>query len=214
METDQIETKTLIVSLVPIVIIETASRAVISEGLGHPMIILGAARLFETIAIILIVLSWGKGVSSIGLTRSRIVFGLKKGLIWSSCFAMAASLAFAALFLAGINPMAFIKTHLPARPGEILLFFFVGGMIAPVAEELFFRGMLYGFFRRWGVVAALVLSTLIFVLSHSINRGIPVTQMVGGIVFAISYEVEGNLMVPITIHVLGNTAIFTLSLIF
>lgn len=214
METDQIETKTLIVSLVPIIIIETASRAVISEGLGHPMIILGAARLLETIAIILIVLIWGKGVSSIGLTRSRIVFGLKKGLVWSACFAMAASLAFATLFLAGINSMAFLKTHLPARPGEILLFFFVGGMIAPVAEELFFRGMLYGFFRRWGVVAALVLSTLIFVLSHSISRGIPVTQMVGGIVFAISYEVEGNLMVPITIHVLGNSAIFILSLIF
>jgi hypothetical protein len=36
---------------------------------------------------------------------------------------------------------------------------------------------------------------------------------VGGIVFAVAYELEGNLMVPITIHVLGNTAIFALSLV-
>jgi hypothetical protein len=40
----------------------------------------------------------------------------------------------------------------------------------------------------------------------------PFPQAVGGIVFAIAYKVEGNLMVPITIHVLSNTAIFALSL--
>jgi len=42
--------------------------------------------------------------------------------------------------------------------------------------------------------------------------GIPLPQVVGGIVFAVAYEIEGSLMVPITIHVLGNLAIFTLSL--
>jgi hypothetical protein len=42
--------------------------------------------------------------------------------------------------------------------------------------------------------------------------GIPLAQVVGGIVFAVAYEIEGSLMVPITIHVLGNLAIFTLSL--
>jgi hypothetical protein len=37
--------------------------------------------------------------------------------------------------------------------------------------------------------------------------------MVGGIIFALAYEIERSLMVPVTIHVLGNMAIFTLSLI-
>jgi len=41
-----------------------------------------------------------------------------------------------------------------------------------------------------------------------------VPQIVGGIIFAIAYEKEGSLIVPITIHVLGNMAIFTLSLIY
>ena len=40
---------------------------------------------------------------------------------------------------------------------------------------------------------------------------LPLTQIVGGIVFAIAYEKEKNLMVPVTIHCLGNLAIFSLT---
>ena len=72
--------------------------------------------------------------------------------------------------------------------------------------------MLYGFFRRWGVVVAIVVSTGVFVLAHPISQGFPIPQAVGGIVFALAYEIEGSLMTPIVIHVLGNLALFTLSL--
>jgi membrane protease YdiL (CAAX protease family) len=77
----------------------------------------------------------------------------------------------------------------------------------------FFRGMLYGFLRRWGVVVAIVVSTGVFVLAHPISQGFPLPQVAGGIVFALAYELEGSLMTPIVIHVLGNFAIFTLSMI-
>jgi len=213
MEASKIEIKTLVISLVTIVSTEVATSVVISKALSSPMIILGAARLLEIILIILIVLIWGKGISSIGLARSKIAFGLKKGLIWSAGFGMVASSAFVVLFAAGTNPLKLIQVQLPTRHSEIAFFFLIGGMVAPIAEEVFFRGILYGFFRRWGVVVGLVLSTLIFVLIHPINHGIPVTQVIGGIVFAVAYEVEGSLMVPITIHALGNMAIFTLSLV-
>jgi hypothetical protein len=176
------------------------------------MIILGGARLLETGLIILCVLIWGKGFPSIGLARSRIVPGLRKGLIWSAGFAVVTFLAFAILFVAGIDALKLIEVRLPAQHGEIILFFLVGGMAGPIAEEVFFRGILYGFLRRWGVVVALVVSTLIFVLAHPIFPGIPLPQVVGGIVFAVAYEIEGSLMVPITIHVLGNLAIFALSM--
>lgn len=39
-----------------------------------------------------------------------------------------------------------------------------------------------------------------------------ITQILGGIVFAVAYKTSGNLMVPITIHCLPNLAIFSLSL--
>ena len=212
MEAKQIEIKALFISLAAVVSIEAATRMVISAGLRYPMIILGGARLLEIGLIILCVSIWGKSFPSIGLARSRIVPGLRKGLIWSAGFAVVTFLAFVILFITGIDVLKLIEVRLPAHHGEIILFFLVGGMVGPLAEEVFFRGMLYGFLRRWGVVVALVVSTLIFVLAHPIFPGIPLPQVVGGIVFAVAYEIEGSLMVPITIHVLGNLAIFALSM--
>jgi len=211
MEAEQIEIKTLVISLAAMVCIEVATRVVISKDLYNQMIILGVTRLLEIILLMLIVLIWGRGLSSIGLARFTMVSGLKKGLIWSAGFGMVAFFAFVVLFAVGINGLTVIQAHLPGKPSEIILFFVIGGMVGPIAEEIFFRGILYGFLRRWGVVVALVLSTLIFVLTHPINHGVPVNQVVGGVVFAVAYEVEGSLMAPITIHALGNMAIFTLS---
>ena len=139
--------------------------------------------------------------------------GLKKGLIWSAVFGLCACLGFVVLFAIHENPVRLIETDLPQGAGGLILFFVVGGLVAPVAEEVFFRGIIYGFLRRWGVLLALAGTTVIFVLPHVISSRIPLTQIVGGIVFAVAYEVEGKLMVPITIHVLGNMAIFALSLV-
>ena len=213
MEANKIKIKTLFISIATIAFIEVATRIVISRSYFNPMVILGVARVLETGLIILIVLVWGKGLSSIGLAPSTMSRGLKKGLIWSAGFGLVTFFGFIALFLVDINPLTLIHTPLPGKGNEIVFFFFIGGLVAPITEEVFFRGILYGFFRRWGVLLALILTTAIFVLAHPVFPGIPVTQMVGGIMFALAYEIERSLMVPITIHVLGNMAIFTLSLI-
>ena len=73
--------------------------------------------------------------------------------------------------------------------------------------------ILYGFFRRWGVPVALALSTFLFVLPHLGSSGLPITQMIGGVLFAAAYEMEGSLLVPIMIHAFGNMAIFSFSLL-
>ena len=212
-EASTIKIKPLLITVATIASIEAATRIVISSDYLSPMMTLGAARLLETGLILLIVLVWEKGLSSIGLARSTMVSGLKKGLIWSAGFGLVTFFAFITLFLVDINPLKLIHAHMPGKPNEIVLFFFIGGLVGPIAEEAFFRGILYGFFRRWGVLLAIILTTIIFALAHPVFPGIPVTQIVGGIVFALAYEIEGSLMVPITIHVLGNTAIFALSLL-
>ena len=86
----------------------------------------------------------------------------------------------------------------------------MGGIVAPVAEEIFFRGLIFGYLRRWGIPAAILISTALFAAFHL--PAVPVTQIVGGAVFAIAYHTGRSLMVPIVIHTLGNLAIFTLSL--
>jgi len=213
MEAKKVELKILIISLAAIIPIELVMKAVITKNQYLPIVILGAARLFETSLMIMIFFVWGKGISSVGLAPSKMIHGLKKGLIWSACFGIITSLVFAVLYAVGQNPLTLIETRLPSNHSEIILFFLIGGFIAPITEEIFFRGILYGFFRRWGVLVALILSTLLFMLVHPIGSRIPLPQVVGGIVFAVSYEMNKSLLTPITIHILGNTAIFTLSML-
>jgi len=211
METSQrVQLNTLILILVTILVVEWAQRIFASKIPHDPMIILGAARIFQVILIILIVLIWGKGLESIGLHLPQIFFGIKKGFIWSFGFGILAFLAFLGLLMAGVNPLPLIQMPMNSGIGRLIFLIIIGGILAPVAEEVVFRGVLFGFFRRWGLILALTVSTLLFVVVHPI-QGIPVIQIVGGILFAVAYEVEGTLMTPITIHALGNCSLFTIS---
>jgi membrane protease YdiL (CAAX protease family) len=210
MEAKQIEIRTLVISILLVLSLEGAMRWVLAY---HHMVALGLVRLLEAFLILLVAIFWGSGLSSLGLYQGRWLLGFKRGMIWSIGFAFVTSLVLAGLLLADSYALTFIQTRLPGKHTDIVLFFLVGGIIAPVAEEIFFRGLVYGFLRRWGFPLAFVISTLFFVLVHPMNSGIPFTQIIGGLLFAAAYEVEGNLLVPITIHASGNLAIFTLSLL-
>ena len=179
---------------------------------GSPLIWLGGLRLFQIGALVWIVVRLEQGLDVIGWPMSAWRQGLWKGAIWSAGFGLIAGCAMAVLYWAGRNPLTIVQSPLPVAKAELAAYLVVGGCIAPVAEELCFRGILYTYFRRWGIVPALLGSTVIFVALHA-PRIIPVTQIVGGVVFAVSYEVSRNLMVPMTIHALGNLAIFSLSLL-
>jgi membrane protease YdiL (CAAX protease family) len=213
METEQIKIETLLSCLAAIACIEGAKWLVILRSQWNGIMLLGLARVFEIGLISLIVSVRGNGLHSIGLGAYQILPGIKKGIIWSAGFGVIVFSAFLLLFLIKIDPLTLIRTPLPSKQTEILLFFAVGGIIAPIAEETFFRGILYGFFRRWGVSVALVLSTLLFLLPHLGSSRLPITQMIGGVLFAAAYEMEGSLMVPIMIHAFGNMSIFSLSLL-
>ena len=54
-------------------------------------------------------------------------------------------------------------------------------------------------------------STAEFAAAHSFSE-VPVIQIIGGLVFAVSYEIEKNLMVPIVVHTFGNTALFVIEI--
>ena len=213
MDADKIKIKTLMISLVAVIVVEVIARVGIRIGVYDPIIVLGAARLLQAGLIIIIVLIREKDLASIGLSMKGLIPGIRRGCVWSAGFGLIVLTGFVVFYAAGLDPLSLIYTRLPANPGHILLFFIVGGLIGPIAEEVFFRGIVYGFLRRWGAPAAIILSTIAFVLAHPIFPAIPVTQVVGGVLFAMAYEVEKNLIVPITIHVSGNVAIFTLSLI-
>jgi hypothetical protein len=211
MEADNITLKTLAISIVAVFAMETVFRLAISGQAGSHLPALGIVRTMEAFCLLYIAHRFEKNPNAIGLSRSSMLPGLAKGLIWSVCFGIAAGILFLVLFAAGINPLKLVNTPLPSAPRQIIIFFLVGGIIGPIWEELFFRGIIFGFFRRWGVYAAILISSALFVLPHYDGHHLPLTQIVGGIVFAIAYEKEKSLMVPVSIHCLGNMAIFSLT---
>lgn len=213
MEANKIKINTVIISILVIAAIEIIVRLVINQNLVAPLIGLGLARLSEIVFLLILVKISEKGFSVIGLTSANVYKGFKKGFIWAVIFGVAAGVVLFIIYLLGINVPALFQMQLAAKNRNIFAFFLIGAFFGPLAEEIFFRGILYGFFRRWGIPAAVILSTLLFVLSHTSGPAIPVTQLIGGILFAVAYEIEKNLLVPIIIHVLGNLAIFTLALI-
>jgi membrane protease YdiL (CAAX protease family) len=213
MEANKIKLSTVIFSIVVIAAVEIVVRLLINQGLVAPLTALGLTRLAEIIFLLVLINIREKSLSAIGLASTGAYQGIKKGLIWAVFFGAAAGLALLIIYLLDIDVLKLFQMQLPANGYKLIVFFLVGAFIAPVAEEIFFRGILYGFFRRWGMLTALVLSTLFFVLSHPSRHTIPITQMIGGILFAVAYELEKNLLVPIIIHVLGNLAIFALALI-
>ena len=181
---------------------------------GLPMsLVLLAGRLLLCLILLLLVAFSGPGLAALGLGSDQLTRGLQRGLLWSACCGLAALVLFGILYAADISSFALISTELPTSGRELLVFFVTGTLLGPVVEEVFFRGIVYNFLRKWGVLLALAGSTAFFVVAHTLRAGIPVPQIVGGLAFAIAYEIEGTLLVPIIIHVLGNAAIFSLCLL-
>lgn len=92
----------------------------------------------------------------------------------------------------------------------------VGGVlvivIAPVAEELFFRGFLYGSMRgRLGAPGAAVASSAIFGLVHFTSAQtlslLPLLAILG-LLFCLLYERTGSLYPGIALHALNNSVAY------
>ena len=212
MEAKKITLKTVVISIAAVLIAEVLIRPAVSALFASPLPGIGITRMAQIFLLIMIVVQFEKSTGAIGLSPKEMFSGFKKGLIWSAGFGIAAGILILFLYAVGMNALRLLYTPLPHSKLLVLIFLLVGGVIGPVAEEIFFRGILYGFFRQWGVYTAVALSTLLFVLPHLTGGNLPFTQIVGGVVFAIAYEREQSLLVPITIHCLGNLAIFSTGL--
>ena len=215
MEAEKITLKTLAASLAAVLIAEILLRPAVSALFSSPLPGIAITRIAGIVLLLVIVVYFEKNSHAIGLAPEGLTAGIKKGLVWSALFGLAALVLIIVLHAVGINAFALrmLYTPLPFSNLLVIIYLAAGGVIGPVAEEIFFRGILYGYFRRWGVYPAVALSTAFFVLPHLNGGLLPITQLVGGIVFALAYEKEDNLMAPITIHCLGNLAIFSLGLL-
>ncbi|MGA9178663.1 MAG: CPBP family intramembrane glutamic endopeptidase [Desulfobacterales bacterium] len=210
MESDRIRMKTLLVATAAIVLLESVSSSAVSADLASAMVATGLTRCVGIGILLMITFKMQGRLDAIGLRPSAIGSGILRGIVWSMGFGAVVVVGLAVGRLSGIIPVGLFQSRMPQQPIDIFSYFLVGAGVAPIAEEIYFRGLVFGYLRRWGPIAAILGSTLLFVVVHPDLQNIPIPQIVGGLLFALSYEVEKNLMVPIIIHMSGNLAIFSL----
>lgn len=169
-------------------------------------------------------------IEAFGLIISIMIFGLwRKKLAWqdigfnptsSNWILVAGITAFIFIPIIGLIAMAIqLALGLPLENPQLeylvpkdfswsgmLGMVFFGGFLVPVAEEIFFRGVLY----RWmsqslNTWVAIILSSLVFGLLHG-DIAVAGATFVMGIILAWFYERSGSLWTSITIHIVNNAS--------
>ena len=77
------------------------------------------------------------------------------------------------------------------------------GLLVPLSEELFFRGVLTNALLRYGPFVGVVGSTLIFAIAHGINIVLPVAVLMG-LIGAEMFRRSGSIWPGVIVHVVFN----------
>jgi hypothetical protein len=129
------------------------------------------------------------------------------GLFAVLCFPLVGAINFGVQFATGEafrNPQHEIFTHIEFSWPALFATLAMTGVVVPFAEELAFRGLVYGWLReRWGVWPGAALSALAFSALHGIPLLIPAIAALG-VVLAVVYERSGSLLAPWIVHGVFN----------
>lgn len=101
------------------------------------------------------------------------------------------------------NPQATLVESANGPGLELAALLLAGAVLAPIGEELLFRGVLYGGLRRYGVIVATIASAGIFGLVHGINVVLPAAIIIG-VVTAVFYEKSGSIWPAVLTHGVNN----------
>jgi membrane protease YdiL (CAAX protease family) len=107
------------------------------------------------------------------------------------------------------TPEQVLTEGIADTPVALLLAALAAVVMAPIAEELLFRGLLHrGLRQRMRRPSALVLSSVLFAVVHVDVAASQPLALVGltfvGVVLALAHERTGSLLVPVVIHATHN----------
>jgi membrane protease YdiL (CAAX protease family) len=89
--------------------------------------------------------------------------------------------------------------------GRAIIVILCVGILVPAAEELLFRGLLYGWLRqRWTALPCTLISAGLFALAHA-NLRMALQIFITGAVLAVLYEYSRSIVAPMVTHMAVNT---------
>lgn len=98
----------------------------------------------------------------------------------------------------------------PMTPSQYILFFISICVLAPLWEELFFRGILLRrFMMKWKVSTSMIVSSIVFGLMHFGGSSM-IHAAIFGFFMAYAYLKTKNIFVPIILHGVSNFLSFIL----
>lgn len=117
------------------------------------------------------------------------------------------------IFFPSMMVTSFLLTHYFGSPSTSYVLtpytFIMTGIIAPVLEELLWRGSMFRVLRRFGFIPAALISSFFFALMHKGVGGI-IYAMFSGIIFSYLTFSTGTLS-AIILHIINNTVALLLS---
>jgi membrane protease YdiL (CAAX protease family) len=123
-----------------------------------------------------------------------------KYLVFGALGTLALSVAVSQL---GIEPQG-MKQVIEMVPGKIGVSLALFAVLAPIVEELIFRGLLYGWVAgRWGGLAGLIVSSLVFAAAH-IEPAHVILVLPLGLLFGWLRRRTDSLLPSLFSHIMNN----------
>ncbi len=137
-----------------------------------------------------------KALEELGITKQNAFINVLKGIGWTLLMFLVVMLIGISALLLGLNDQRKVAEKISSLPVYLLAF---AVAVAPISEEIFFRGFLC---KRAGVIA----SSALFALAHFSYGSLVelAATFFIGIVLAIQFKRSRSLLVPITAHFLFN----------
>ncbi len=151
----------------------------------------------------------GLGARDLGFVAPRRWWPLSVAVLGTFAIVMLWGLALILAQALGFEVSALQEGNVPSFTADrslsvYLLAVLAIVVVAPVNEELFFRGLAFrALFGSWGVEAGIIGSALMFALFHfDLNVIVPFTAI--GALFAYSFRESRSLWTPIAAHTIFN----------
>ncbi len=188
-------------AITAVIALEIILRSAYAHVAMDPLLYTLLARSAEMLLMLMLAFS-ECGIISTSLSRELLV-----GAASACAFGGAVLLVdlIARLVISG----GLLRLLLVAYPLENpFMFVFVGCIVAPLAEELFFRGLCYAWLRRrLPLIVSLSLSALMFACMHGF---IAPVQLIGGLAFGALYEWRQNIWAAYVLHATANFGIWAI----